>query len=355
MRSLRFFVQMSEVIKKAPIALLLVLFALSSAFAQDGSVFDLTGYGVRIEPDKRLIAVLSALEVAGVDTELAGQGEAVRARIREGAKKISPDLKQKIDIFVNQYKKRHPDATPSQIEAPFISMAYVLGPAPGLEEPFRSIDLPDDLLEVLDFSVLVREYYRSPGVSEDIDRIYKESQAIADELRPSAREMITDILDYLHTRPELVYIERIKVETKKGRQTITTYEPRERARSFTIVPELLNAKGTINFLNITDDYYAIVPPDTNLSASEVRRGYLQFVLDPLVLQASKEIREKQESFRKFVSARRDAGGDVSADLPELARTGQSGLLIRSSDGAHSSGTNPNTDTRACPSPRIHSR
>ena len=314
MRSLRFFIQMPEVIKKAHIALLLIVFACANALAQDGSVFDLTGYGVRIEPDKRLIAVLSALEVAGVDTALTSQGQQVRKRIRQGAEKISPDLKQKIDIFVNQYKKRHPNDSPSQIQAPFISMAYALGPAPGLEEPFRSVDLPDDLLEVLDFSVLVREYYRSPGVSEEIDRIYKDSQGVADELRPSAREMITDVLDYLHTRPELVYIERVKVETKKGKETISTYEPRERARSFTIVPELLNPTGTINFLNITDDYYAIVPPETDLSESEVRRGYLQFVLDPLVLRASKEIREQQEPFRKFVSARRDAGGTVSADL-----------------------------------------
>jgi tetratricopeptide (TPR) repeat protein len=292
----------------------LILFVLCSAvLAQDGSVFDLTGYGVRIEPDKRLIAVLSTLEIAGVQTQLAPEGEALRQRIRKNAKDISPDLRQKIEIFVNQYKKRHPETREAEIAAPFISMAYALTPAPELAEPFRSVDLPDDLLEVLDFSVLVREFYRSPGVAGEIDSIFKDYQELGDKLRPSAREMVTDVLDYLHTRPELTYIERIKVESKKGRETITTYEPRERERTFTIVPEMLNSKGTINFLNITDDYYAIVPPDTDLSSSEVRRGFLQFVLDPLVLQTSKEIREKQDAFRALVSARREAGGKVSAD------------------------------------------
>ncbi len=298
--------------KKALSALILLLLC-SAAFAQDGSVFDLSGYGVRIEPDKRLIAVLATLEVGGVDTQLAPEGETLRIRIRASAKDISPDLRQKIEIFVNQYKRRHPETKPSEIAAPFISMAYALTPAPALAEPFRSVDLPDDLLEVLDFSVLVREFYASPGMAGEIDSIFKEYQDLTERLRPSAREMVTDVLDYLHTRPELRYIERVKVETKKGRETITAYEPRERERTFTIVPEMLNSKGTINFLNITDDYYAIVPPGTDLSASEVRRGFLQFVLDPLVLQTSKEIREKQEAFRNLVSERRSSGGTVSAD------------------------------------------
>ena len=295
------------------ISLFLILLFSTAAFAQDKALFDLTSYGVRIEPDKRLIAVLATLEVAGMETELSPQGETLRKRIKQFSADIDPDLRQKIDIFVNQYKKRHPQTAPSQIAAPFISMAYALSPAPDLAEPFRSIDLPDDLLEVLDFSVLVREYYKSPGVAAEIDRIHEEYKSVADDLRPSAREMVTQLLDYLHTRPSLTYIERIKVETTKGRETITTYEPRDRERSFTVVPEILNQKGTINFLNITDDYYAIVPPGTNLSASEVRRAYLQFVLDPLVLKSSKEVREKQEALRKLINARRDAGGKASAD------------------------------------------
>lgn len=294
-------------------SVLLILLAAASAFAQDQSIFDLSSYGVRIEPDTRLIAVLATLEVAGMETELTPEGEALRKRIREMSAEISPDLRQKINIFVNQYRKRHPDMRPSQIAAPYISMAYALTPAPDLAEPFRSIDLPDDLLEVLDFSVLVREYYRTPGVAAEIQKILEEYKEEGDELRPSAREMVTQLLDYMHTRPSLTYIERIKVETTKGRKTITTYEPRERERSFTVVPELLNAKGTINFLNITDDYYAVVPPGTNLSSSEVRRAYLQFVLDPLVLKSSKEVREKQEAIRKLISARREAGGRASAD------------------------------------------
>ncbi|QQS39758.1 MAG: hypothetical protein IPM63_10250 [Acidobacteriota bacterium] len=291
-----------------------VLLALSvCAFAQDAALFDLSSYGVRIEPDKRLIAVLATLEVAGMQTDLTPRGEELRKRLREVSKGIDPDLRNRIEIFVNQYKKRHPGSTPAELEAPFISMAYSLSPAPQLAEPFRSIDLPDDLLEVLDFSVLVREYYRSAGIAAEIDKIHAEYVEISQELRPSAREMVTDVLDYLNTRPALTYIDRVKVETKKGKETITTYEPRERERSFTIVPEMLNGKDTINFLNITDDYYAVVPPNTNLGTSQVRRAYLQFVIDPLVLQSSKEVREKQEAIRTVINDRRDAGGTVSPD------------------------------------------
>lgn len=310
--SLHFPFQISNQMKKA-ITVFAVLLLSVSVFAQEAALFDLSSYGVRIQPDKRLIAVLATLELAGMQTELTPRGEELRKKIRAGLKDVDPDLKQRIDIFVNQYKKRHPDLRPTEVAAPFISMAYSLSPAPALAEPYRSVDLPDDLLEVLDFSVLVREYYKSPGVAAEIDRIHEEYEEVSDELRPSAREMVTDVLDYLNTKPELIYIERIKVETKRGKDTITTYEPRERERSFTIVPEMLTGKDTINFLNITDDYYAIVPPKTNLSNSEVRRAYLQFVLDPIVLKSATEIREKQEAIRQLISARREAGGRVSPD------------------------------------------
>lgn len=300
--------------KKALISIAIALLSVS-VFAQTepGVLFDLTSYGVRIEPDKRLIAVLATLEVAGMDTPLTARGEDLRRSLEADSRSIDPQLRQKIKIFVNQYRKRHKEATSFELIAPYVSMAYSLTAAPDLAEPFRSLDLPDDLLEVLDFSVLVREYYKSPGIAQKIDAYFKSYQALSDELRPSAREMVTDVLDYMHTRPQLTFVERVKVETKKGRQTLTTYEPRERERTFRIVPEILAAKGTINFLNIRDDYYAIVPPETDLSSSEVRRAYLRFVLDPLVLRYSKEVREKQKAIKELITKRRDAGGTVSVD------------------------------------------
>lgn len=310
--------------------LALILVLSSSVFAQNSpQVFDLSQYGVKIEPDRRLIVVLASLEAAGLETPLTEKGKEFRQKLRTDLATFNPDLQQKMKFFVDQYKKRHAQATEAELIAPFISMAYTLGPVPDLNEPTRATDLPGDLLEVLDFSPYVRQFYRSPikvsdGAEEKtttvgarIEEYYKEYQATGDALRPSTVRMVRDLLDYLHTRPELTYFEQIKTEVQKGKSkktTLSKVESRERTRRFFIVPDLLAQTGTINFRNIGDDYYAIVPPGTDLSESEVRRAYLQFILDPSILKNAKDILTLKDGIKSLLDERRKTNPDISPDI-----------------------------------------
>jgi hypothetical protein len=310
--------------KRILILAVILIFSVN-VFAQNTQTgFDLTSYGVRIEPDKRLMVVLAALEAADVDTPLTGQGSKFRQKLRMDLVGLNDNLRQKLIIFVQQYKRRHPKATNSEIIAPFISMAYTLAPVPDLTEPRRSTDLPGDLLDVLDFAPLVREFYRATlqaepenvAVRTKIDEYVKDYQAAGVDLRPSASEMVGELLDYLHTKPQLVYIDRIKTESKdaKGKKTLTKTETRERERRFYIVPELLAPRGTINFVNVGDSYHAIVPPQTDLSQSEVRRAYLQFVIDPLVLNNAKDIAAMRDGIKALLDEQRKQNAGISPDV-----------------------------------------
>jgi len=310
--------------------LALILVLSSSVFAQNSSqVFDLSQYGVKIEPDRRLIVVLASLEAAGLETPLTEKGKEFRQKLKTDLATFSPDLQQKMKFFVEQYKKRHAQASEAELIAPFISMAYTLGPVPDLNEPTRATDLPGDLLEVLDFSPYVRQFYRSPikvtdGAAEKtttvgarIEEYYKEYQATGDALRPSTVRMVRDLLDYLHTRPQLTYFEQIKTEVQKGKSkktTLSKVESRERTRRFFIVPDLLAQNDTINFRNIGDDYYAIVPPGTDLSESEVRRAYLQFILDPIILKNAKDILTFKDGIKSLLDERRKTNPEISPDI-----------------------------------------
>lgn len=310
---------------KRVLLLAAVLIFSINVYAQNTpSSFDLTSYGVRIEPDKRVMVVLAALEAADVNTPLTEDGAKFRQKLRTDLSGLNPALHQKLINFVQQYKRRHPKATNAEIVAPFVSMAYTLAPAPDLTDPPRSTDLPGDLLDVLDFAPLVREFYRASlqaepanvSVRTKLDEYVKDYQAAGIELRPSAAEMVSELLDYLHTRPQLVYIDRIKTESKdaKGKNTLTKSEVRERERRFYIVPEMLAPKGTINFVNAGDSYHAIVPPKTDLSQSEVRRAYLQFVIDPLVLNNAKDVATMREGIKALLDEQRKQNADISPDV-----------------------------------------
>lgn len=301
---------------KRIILLAVISFLSFSAFAQNPTTsFDLSNYGVRIEPDKRVMTVLAALEAAGVDTPLAAEGEKFRTKLKTDLLGLSPDLRQKLVVFMEQYKRRHPKATTAELIAPFVSMAYSLAPAPDLTDPARATDLPGDLLDVLDFAPLVREFYRR-AFSLKIDEYVRDYQNVGNDLRPSAAEMVGELLDYLHTKPQISYIEKIKTESKnaKGKKTLTKIETRERERRFFIVPEMLAPKSTINFVNIRDNYYAIVPPNTDLSQSEVRRAYLQFIIDPLVLTNAKDLATMRDGIKSLLNEQRKSNPEVSPDV-----------------------------------------
>lgn len=306
-----------------------ILLLIPNAFAQNPQAgFDLSNYGVKIEPDKRLIAVLAALEAAEmknasgenvkvINTNLSEQGEAFRIKVKGDAAGVSEELRLKLGNFVSQYKKRNAGKSDSALLAPFISMAYALTPVPDLAEPSRTTSLPGDLLDVLDFSPLVREFYRSARLGEKMDDYAKEYQASGDAMRPSTVIMVAQLLDYLHTKPQTIYAEKIKTEREVGKskkQKISNTEIRERERRFYIVPEMFAPKGTINFRNVGDDYYAIIPPGTDLSESEVRRAFLQFVVDPLILQNAKEISGFREGIKTLLDERRKENADLSPDI-----------------------------------------
>ena len=297
-----------------------------SAVAQTAG-FDLANYGVRIEPDKRLIVVLAALEMAEttdasgkteklINTPLSKKGTEFRAQLLSDNASLNEDLKRRISTFVFQYKKRHPKATDAEIISPFMSMAYTLSPVPDMIDPSNTDGLPGSLLDVLDFAPLAREFYRRSGISTKLDDYVKTYRAGADGvLRSSTREMVTELLDYLHTRPQLFFTEKVKVSAQKTKKTtLESVETRTHERRFFIVPEMLAPQGNIDFLNARDDYFVILPPDKDVSFSEVRRAFLQFVVDPLVLGNSKETILLREWTRSKLDERRKSMPGVSPDI-----------------------------------------
>ena len=303
--------------------------ALFAQNAQPRAGFDLSNFGVRIEPDKRVMIVLATLEaarttneagdsVAIINTPLSAEGTKFRELLRSDLAELNPELRSRISAFVLQYKKRNSDKPDAEIVAPFISMAYALGPAPELADPVVTSDLPGSLLDVLDFAPLVRDFYRRSSMAGNIGEYVKTYQRTADgQLRLSSREMVSVLLGYLHTRPQVYFEERTKIETQKSgskKTTLSKTETRSRERRFYIVPEMLAPVGTVSFVNVKDDYYVVVPADADLTFSEVRRGFLQFVIDPIVLANAKDINTIRDSVKALLDERRKVDPKVSPDV-----------------------------------------
>src|SRR5437868_6320665 len=109
-------------------ALLLLLSAGTFAQASQRPVagFDLANYGVRIEPDKRVMAVLATLEAARttneagesvpiINTPLSAQGNEFRELLKSDFAALNEDLRTKISAFVLGHKRRHADKSDAEL------------------------------------------------------------------------------------------------------------------------------------------------------------------------------------------------------------------------------------------------
>src|SRR5438105_665378 len=277
--------------------------------------FELSEYGVQIQPDPRLIIVMAALDAAGFDPTPPGkEPSAFRRLVRKHQESLDLNLRQRLKTFYERNRLPAP-ATPADQAARYISLAYAIGQPPLLEAPERSDDLPGGVLEVLDFAPLLREFYRKSGIDERLVSYMRAYQAEGDRLRPQSAEMVRSVLSYLHTRPIMVSTERVRVKSPdKKRSSAIIYSTREHDRHFHIVPDLLAAPGTVNFRVIADEYYAIIPEGSDPTSPEMRHAFLQFVIDPLVLKFSKEISAQRDQIKQLIDARTKAGATVSPDV-----------------------------------------
>ncbi|MGB8510726.1 MAG: hypothetical protein WCD76_20310, partial [Pyrinomonadaceae bacterium] len=285
---------------------------------------DLTDLGIVIEPEPRLIVMLAALDAAGWEPTPEGQEPSVfRQMVRKDLSNLDPALRARMQDFYRRHKLEDKTATAAEQAGRYISLAYALGTAPNFEAPARSDDLPGGLLEVLDFSALVREFYRASAIEERLPSYVQMHRAEGDSLRRPVIEMGFTVLAYLNTRPVTTVVERVdagagaRTDGKKKGASQARVSPvlREKERRFHVVPALLAAPGAINFRVIADDYYAVVPAGTDPRSSELRRAYIQYLIDPLVVGNGKEIAAKRAEIKQLLDAERVRGGqDITPDI-----------------------------------------
>ncbi|HZE69239.1 MAG TPA: hypothetical protein VE135_06885 [Pyrinomonadaceae bacterium] len=279
--------------------------------------FDLSEYGVDFQADPRLIIIMAALDAAGFDPTPAGREPSVfRTQVRRDLTNLDMDLRGRLRTFYERNKLPAP-ATAADQSARYVSLALSLGQPPGLDAPERSDDLPGGLLEVLDFAPLVREFYRRSGIDERMPAYLRAYQSEGDRLRRPTSAMVQAVLTYLHTRPLTVATERVEVKAAtagKKKNAPKTYSFRQHDRRFFIIPDLLAEPGTINFRIIGDTYYAIVPEGIDPTSSELRRAYIQYVIDPLILRFNREVAARRDQIRQLLDERQKTGASVSPDV-----------------------------------------
>lgn len=278
-----------------------------------------------LEP--RLVVMMAALDAAGFDPAPGKPPSAFRVRLRADQSGLDPELRTRLRRFYDLHKLRQPSATPADQASRYVSLAFALGAPPTFEAPLVGDDLFEGVADVLDFVPLLRDFYRRSGIEERLPAYLAEYRAEGDRMRRQTADVVKTTLNYLHARPITTTVERIETRApvannKKKKEAPVALTTREHDRRFLVIADLLAAPGAVNFRVIGDDYYVVVPPGMDISASEVRRAYLQYVIDPLIIRFNRDIALKRADIQSILDARAKLtpGGASPTVFPTVARS-----------------------------------
>jgi hypothetical protein len=275
----------------------------------------LADVNTEITVDRRVIAMMAALNLAGYDYESGNRPlSALRRQIREDLKGVNPDLVRKLRDHFEAHRKGRTDAA---AVAPYLSLALSLTEPPAFTIDVPAERLPEDVREITDFALLLEEFYRATGFSKLMPKYVAAYVNVAQAYGPAAGVALGSVLSYLHTEPILelppLYIPRRtsappaksneKKSDKKDDQKESVLDIPNRIRQFVIMPDLLNATGAANLRVVRDAYFLLLGPTTEPNVEAMRRAFLTFVIDPLTERQVKEVAAIRNPLKKLMESR----------------------------------------------------
>jgi tetratricopeptide (TPR) repeat protein len=273
---------------------------------------------VRVEPDARTFVVMAALNMAGFDFETGGRPlSPARAELRKDLAKLDPQVKEKLSAFYKAHRRQGLDEAADAVR--YEALSLMMTPPPGFTV-YQTADrpIPEDLQPLLDFVPLVREFYVKSGLRELLPKYLSIGQAYAAAYRNPVGEVIYQVLEYFHTRPETVISMRPLVVTTKEsdtRKQRTEVFARNRSRQVFIIPDpmaaldtsivrgdILNQKEELLSRRVGDDYVVIVGPSRFANTDPIRQAMIRFVIDPLIERHLKTSLEHKDQILKLLGA-----------------------------------------------------
>ncbi|MEW6732895.1 MAG: hypothetical protein AB1489_16335 [Acidobacteriota bacterium] len=290
-------------------------------------------YNVLVLSDERVLVITAALNLAGYDFEPGGKLTDLRLQLREDLKGTDPELLARLRNYYRSH--RIPGREEVAQLSPYIGLALALSEPPAFATPTLADKLPPDVRAVLDFTDLLREFYRRSAIRELLPKYKPIFEKLQTEYQRAAAIVLYETLSYLHTQPVL-YLpptpvfspdeisdstaasdnkekKKEKEEKKDEKSATPTLLSQPRMRRLLIFLNPFASAGSVfqrnDILNGTDinvprrlgDDYTIVASEQSLT-EHIRHGFLRFVLDPIVGKSSVEIANLKQQVDTLLTA-----------------------------------------------------
>lgn len=240
--------------------------ALAAALAQTPPAAPPKPPSGQLDGSQTLFTVAAAINAAGYDADLAS---AANHPLRKALRDYLAQKPLKSVTPLQEFFRTHRQADPSAEFSQYVSFALLLKGAPDFSFKQLAESLPPDVNDLRGLAPLLADFYKEA----ELDKLWLRVQAAYEQVIEQYHQPVT----------------RAIMEANAYLRTPTSgYTDRE----FQIYVELLGAPNQFHTRIYGSETYVVVTPTTELPVEDIRRAYLTYLLDPIVLRQTENLRKK---------------------------------------------------------------
>ncbi len=220
----------------------------------------------QLDTSPALFSVLAAINAVGYDAELSSTANSpLRQMVRAAIASRKIDSLDDLKHFFDQHKQRNLNAELNQ----YISFAMIVDGPPAFHYLVPPNEIPPDAAGLGGLELILPKFYREAGLED----LWNKAQPYYD------RE-----IEKYH-----LPISRALLEVNGYLRNATSGYL---GRRFQIYIDLLGAPNQVQSRSYKDDYFIVITPSAEPQIDRIRHAYLHYLLDPLAMKYSENLRRK---------------------------------------------------------------
>lgn len=229
----------------------------------------------QLDASPALFTVMAAINAVGYNADLASpSNHPLRRAMREAVEKLNPPSLGPIRKFYESHLQENPQQQLSQ----YISFGLCLQDPPSFKFRYPDAELPPDVRALAGFETLLKKFYEEARIAS----LWRQSQQpIEDLLAPYQARIIQDV------QQASLYL--------RNPMSGATY------KRFQVFVEPLAAPNIMQTRTYVDDYFVVLTPSPQPPFDFIRRAYLHYLIDPLMLRNAEKL-EKKRALIDFTQA-----------------------------------------------------
>jgi len=247
--------------------------------------------------DPRQVTISAALILAGYNGDPDDPAAVpLREEVRKALAGVDPDLRKRLEEFYKANRRPSLDEATDAIR--YRSLGVLMNAPPSFSVAVPRDRIPVDLKDILGFSALAGELYRTPAFRDLLPRLQQLFETATRQVGTVVSPTVASVLAYLRTQPiPVINVAAIRnAEGKVTRPAMTRVrklkvyiDPLLSSRRISVRGDLVDAGDEPDRQLPGDRYAVFAGPSIAFEETALRLGTLKFTLDPIVQRNREEI------------------------------------------------------------------